>query len=58
MISDLKEAIRDLKEEDSDSSKEEDNDPGKREECAYVKMKRMAGDRERWRVGARNRPEG
>src|SRR6267154_1287161 len=49
MISDLEEAIRDLKKEDSDSSKEEDNDPGEREECAYVKMKRMAEDRERWR---------
>src|SRR6267154_4802452 len=49
MISDLEEAIRDLKKEDSGSSKAEDNDPGKREECAYVKMKRMAGDSERWR---------
>src|SRR6267154_1448548 len=49
MISDLKEAIRDEKEEDSDSSKEEDNDPGERKKGAYVKMKRMAGDRERWR---------
>src|SRR6267154_1085287 len=49
MISDLEEAIRDLNEEDSDSSKEEDNDSGEREECAYAKMKRMAGDRERWR---------
>ena len=49
MISDLIEAIRDLKEGDSDSSKEEDNDPGEREECAYGKVKRMAGDRDRWR---------
>src|SRR6267154_1866561 len=31
MISDLEEAIRDLKEEDSDSSKEEDNEPGERD---------------------------
>src|SRR6267154_623785 len=49
MINDLEEAIRDLKEEDSDSSKEEDNEPGERDGCAYAKMKRMAGDRERWR---------
>src|SRR6267154_2310393 len=48
MISDLKEAIRDVKEEDSDSSKEEDNDPGERKKGAYVKMKRMAGNRKRW----------
>src|SRR6267154_1575626 len=49
MISDLEEATRDLKKEDGDSSNEEDNDPGGREECVYVKMKRMVGDRERWR---------
>src|SRR6267154_4789456 len=37
MISDLEEAIIDLKKEDSDSSKEEDDELGEREEYAYVK---------------------
>jgi len=41
MISDLKEAILEIKEEQSD--------PEKTEKGWYVKMKRMAGDRERWR---------
>jgi hypothetical protein len=42
MISNLKKVI-------ADGMKEKENDPKKRGKRAYVEMKKMAGDRERWR---------
>jgi len=48
MLSDLKNAIRNAKEEKSDV-KVQKSDSKKRKKDEYVKMKRMAGDREWWR---------